>query len=116
MIDKRISIIVDAAEEKKAFDIVVLDVGGISSIADYFVILSANSTRQVVSIGEEIEHKMSENGEQPLNKDGYKTGTWILLDYGNIVVHAFQKDEREFYDLERLWADGKNIDLEKLSR
>lgn len=112
-IDKRISVIVKAGEDKKAFDIKVLDVSGLSSIADYFVIFSGNSTRQVISIGEEIEDKMSEEGHEPLNKDGYKTGEWVLLDYGDIVVHVFQKDEREFYNLEKLWIDSKIIDLEE---
>lgn len=116
MIDKRLSIIVNAAEDKKAFDIKVLEVKGVSSIADYFVILSGNSAPQVTSIGQEIEHQMSENGEQPMNKNGYKTGAWVLLDYGNIIVHIFQKDERAFYDLERLWKDAKTIEVEEISK
>lgn len=111
-IDRRISIIAEAGEDKKAFDIKILDVRGLSSVADYFVILSGNSTRQVVSIGEEIESKMSKEGYEPLNKDGYRTGEWVLLDYEDIIVHVFQKDEREFYNLERLWIDSKIIDIE----
>ncbi len=116
MTDNRLSTIVKAAEDKKAFDIKVIEIKGISTIADYFVIVSGNSKPQVSSIGEEIEHQMSENGEQPLGKDGYKNGDWVLLDYGNIIVHIFQKDVREFYDLERLWKDAKNIDVEEISK
>ncbi len=115
-IDKRISVIAKAAEDKQAFDTTLLDVRGISSIADYFVILSGNSTRQVVSIAEEIEEQMSKAGEEPLNKNGYKTATWVLLDYEDIMVHVFQKDERVFYDLERLWKDGKKMNLEDFSK
>lgn len=113
-LDKRISVIAKAGEDKKAFDISVLDVRGLSSVADYFIILSGNSTRQVVSIAEEIEYKMTKEGENPLNKDGHNTGKWILLDYENIIVHVFEKDEREFYDLERLWIDSKTIDIEDI--
>lgn len=113
-LDERISVIVKAGEDKKAFDISVLDVKGLSSVADYFIILSGNSTRQVVSIGQEIEDKMTKDGQNPLNKDGYNTGRWILLDYEDIIVHVFEKDEREFYDLERLWIDSKTIDIEDI--
>ena len=89
-IDKRISVIAKAAEDKQAFDTTLLDVRGISSIADYFVILSGNSTRQVVSIAEEIEEQMSKAGEEPLNKNGYKTATWVLLDYEDIIKKRIQ--------------------------
>lgn len=113
-IDKNISIIANAGEDKKAFDIKILDLKGISSVADYFIIFSGNSTRQVMSIGEEIEDKMNKEGIEPINKEGYNTGRWVLLDYGDILVHVFEKDEREFYDLERLWIDSKVIDLDKV--
>ncbi len=113
-IDNRISVIVKAGDDKKAFDIKVIDVKDLSSVADYFVIMSGSSTRQVVGIGEEIEYQMTKTGINPLSKEGYRTGTWVLLDYGDIVVHVFQKDEREFYDLEKLWKDGKSVDIEDL--
>lgn len=114
--DKRLSVIAKAAEDKQAFDSTVLDLRGLSSVADYFVILSGNSTRQVVAIGEAIEEEMSKEGYEPLNKNGYKTGTWVLLDYEDILVHVFQKDEREFYNLEKLWVDSKKMDLEEFSK
>lgn len=113
-IDKRISTIVKAGDDKKAFDINVLDLQGLSSVADYFIILSSSSSRQSISIGENIEEEMSKVGYEPLNKEGYNTGRWVLLDYGDILVHIFDKDEREFYDLERLWIDSKDIDIDEL--
>lgn len=113
-IDNRISTIVKAGDDKKAFDIKVLDLRGLSSVANYFIIFSGSSTRQVVGIGEEIEDKMSELGEEPLNKDGYKNGEWVLLDYEDIIVHVFHKDQRDFYNLERLWVDSKIVDIEEI--
>lgn len=113
-IDKRISTIVKAGDDKKAFDISVLDLKGLSSVSDYFIILSGGSSRQAISIGENIEDEMAKEGVEPLNKEGYNNGNWVLLDYGDILVHVFNKDEREFYDLERLWVDAKDIDIDKL--
>ena len=113
-IDKRVETIVKAGDDKKAFDIKVLDVKGLSSVADYFIIMSGNSTRQVVGIGEEIEEEMSKLKEEPLSKNGYRSGTWVLLDYEDILVHVFEKNEREFYNLERLWVDSKFVDIDDL--
>lgn len=111
-IDKRISVIAKAADDKKAFDVTILDIKGLSSVADYFIILSGNTTRQAVSIGENIEDQMSKEGYDVFNKDGYNTGKWVLLDYGDILVHIFEKEERDYYDLERLWIDGRMIDID----
>ena len=111
-IDKRISVIAKAADDKKAFDVTILDIKGLSSVADYFIILSGNTTRQAVSIGENIEDQMSKEGYDVFNKDGYNTGKWVLLDYGDILVHIFEKEERDYYDLERLWIDGRMIDVD----
>nr|WP_041701761.1 ribosome silencing factor [Gottschalkia acidurici] len=114
LMDERISIIVKAGDDKKAFDIKALDISGLSTISDYFIILSGNSQRQALSIADEIEDKMHEHGHQLLNKEGHQSGNWILLDYGDILVHVFYKDDREFYDLERLWKDAKSIDVENI--
>lgn len=111
-IDERISVIAKAADDKKAFDVTILDIKGLSSVADYYVILSGNTSRQAVSIGENIEEQMSKEGYDVFNKQGYNTGKWVLLDYGDILVHVFEKDEREYYDLERLWIDGRMIDID----
>lgn len=108
-IDNRISIIAKACDDRKAFDLKILNIGELTSMADYFVIASGNSTGQVVGIIEEIEEKMKKAGYELYGKEGYKTARWILLDFGDIVVHVFHKEEREFYNLEKLWADGEEL-------
>lgn len=104
-IDKRLEIIVAACEDKKAVDIKVIDLGGRSSLADKFVIVSGNSYTQVKAISDSVEEAMDKLGEEKLTREGYSAGRWIALDYGDIVVHIFHKDDREFYDLERLWEE-----------
>ncbi len=113
-IDKRVETIVKAGDDKKAFDIKVLDVRGLSSVANYFIIMSGNSTRQVVGIGEAVEDEMSKLKEEPLSKNGYGSGTWVLLDYEDILVHVFEKNEREFYSLEKLWSNSKLVNIDNL--
>ncbi len=103
--------IIKAAEDKKAFDIKVVDIEGISSIADYFIIISGNNERQAIAISDEIDAKMSEAGIEPLSIEGRQTGKWIILDYGDQIVHVFEKNEREFYNLEKLWIDAKTYDI-----
>lgn len=110
-IDNRILTIVKSADDKKAFDIRVLNISKLSSIADYFIIASGNSQRQVASISDEIEERMNKNGHELLGKEGYSTGRWILLDFGDIIVHVFYKEDRDFYNLERLWADAEALDI-----
>lgn len=111
---QEVEIIVKAGDSKKAFDIKAIDIIGLSSIADYFVIMSGNTERQVVAIADEIQDEMSKAGVEPSNKEGYQTGRWILLDYGDIIVHIFHKEEREFYNLEKLWVDAKPLEIENL--
>lgn len=101
--------IANAAAEKKAKDIRILNVEGLSSIADYFVICSGTSTTQVKAIANEIEDKLEENNRYVEHKEGHQFGRWILLDYGNVIVHVFHEEEREFYSVERLWADAEEI-------
>ncbi|MCR2044988.1 ribosome silencing factor [Anaerosalibacter massiliensis] len=110
-IDKRLSIISKACEDKKAFDIKILGISELSSIGDYFVIASGNSTTQVAAIADEVEEKMEESGFEILQKEGQNSARWILLDYGDIIIHIFHRDDRKFYDLERLWADSEKIEL-----
>lgn len=110
--NEQLSIIIKSADDKKAFDIKVLEISKLTSIADYFVILSGNSQRQVMAISDDIEEKMYLQGYDVRHKEGYNTGKWILLDYGDIIVHVFYKEDRDFYNLERLWADAENIDIE----
>ncbi|MCX7694393.1 MULTISPECIES: ribosome silencing factor [Caloramator] len=99
------------ASEKKARDIKILDVKGLSEIADYFVICSGTSTIQVKAIADEIEEKMAEKGYEINHKEGYNSGKWILLDYGEVIAHIFYEEDREFYDLERLWIDAEAISI-----
>ena len=96
-----------AADEKKARDIVQMDMIGLISTNDYFVICSANTATQVRAIADNIEEKMEEVGISFLHKEGYREGEWILLDYGDTVAHIFQQEAREYYALERLWGDAK---------
>ena len=103
-VEDKLRIIKDSCKEKKGIDIKVLDIKGLSSIADYCVIVSGNSVRQVSALADEIEEKMDEKGINLENIDGKTTSRWILLDYGDIIVHVFHKDEREYYDIERLWS------------
>lgn len=111
-IDKRISIITEAGLDKQALDIKVLYIGDLTTVADYFVILSGNSTIQTTTIADNIEEKMLEESYEVYSKEGHESARWILLDYGDIIVHIFHREDREFYNLEKLWADGKEIPIE----
>lgn len=96
-----------AASDKKARDIVTMDMRGLMSSTDYFVICSANTATQVRAIADNIEEKLEEAGVSAGHKEGYREGEWILLDYGDAVAHIFQQESREYYALERLWGDAK---------
>lgn len=100
--------------KRKAEDIKAIDIGGISIIADYFLIASGGSSTQVRSLAEELEDKLSQAGVNPLRVEGAQTATWIILDYGSVVIHVFYRETRRFYNLERLWADGKEVELPAL--
>ncbi len=101
-------LIAAAASDKKSFDILILDMTGVSLVTDYFIICSAHSTTQAKAIADNIEEKLEEQGIRPLHKEGYSEARWILLDYGSCVVHVFVEDERRFYNLERLWGDAQS--------
>lgn len=100
---------VELLKEKKAKDIRLLDIHEISTIADYFIIATGNSTTQVQAMSDELEEKMEVLGYEMHHKEGFRNGRWILLDFGNIIVHLFHDEERQFYKLERLWVDAKSI-------
>ncbi len=91
---------------KKGYDIRILDLRGLTTIADYFVICSADSDVQVKSIADEVDNKLSKNGIKCYHKEGYEALNWVLLDYFDVVVHVFKKDAREYFSLERLWGDA----------
>lgn len=104
-VEDKLSIITKACEDKKGIDIKTLDISKLTTIADYFVIVSGNSSTQAQSIADEIEGKLVEEGYDIISKDGYQSGRWILLDFGDIIIHIFHKEEREYYNLERLWTE-----------
>ena len=91
---------------KKGYDVRLLDLHGLSSVADYFIICSADSTIQVKAIADEVDDKLRDVGIKCHFKEGYNTLNWVLLDYFDVVVHIFKKDAREFYNLEKLWGDA----------
>ena len=105
-----------AAADRKAQDIVVLDVSETLIITDIFLIASADNERQVDAIAEEIEDKLREAGHQPLRREGTRQGRWVLLDYGDVVIHVQHSEDREFYSLERLWSDSPAIDIDGLEQ
>ncbi len=110
-LDPRIVSALSAASEKKGTDLVVLDLREIASFTDYFVIASATNERQVQAISDEIQETLKKAGTPAARVEGYKTAEWILLDYGDFVVHVFNEKARKFYDLERLWRESKRVAL-----
>ena len=101
----------DAIRTKKAFNLVILEMKGLSSIADYFVICSGKSDRQVQAIAHAIEETLKKEGIYPLGVEGFSEAKWVLLDYNDVVVHIFYEGVREFYDLEGLWNDAPNVEV-----
>jgi ribosome-associated protein len=106
--------IVKALDSKKARDIKVLKTDQVSVLADYFVICTAGSTTQIKTLSDETGKLLSELGEPPLRSEGYRSGGWVLLDFGCVVVHLFLQEMRQFYDLERLWSDAPQVDISAL--
>ncbi|WP_018702396.1 ribosome silencing factor [Anaeromusa acidaminophila] len=102
-------VIARLASEKKAMDIVILKMAEVSLVTDYFIICSSNSTTQVRAIVDHVEEKLSEAGVEPLHKEGYREGRWILLDYSECILHVFVEEDRRFYNLEQLWGDAEAL-------
>lgn len=98
-----------AAIEKKATDLVLLDLREIASFTEYFLICSGTSARQVQAVSNAIEEALLKQGKRPLHIEGYSSAEWILLDYGDFIVHVFGHASRKFYDLERLWRDARRV-------
>jgi len=105
-----------AATSKKALDIVLLDLRGLSNITDYFLIISGNSDRHVQGIAEAILENMEKEGHRPLGIEGLSQGKWVLLDYDDVVIHIFYEPVRKYYDLEGLWADAPRLVLDEASK
>jgi ribosome-associated protein len=110
-LDKHVKMAVNASREKKAEDIVVLDLRDISSFTDYFLIMQGNSKRQNMAVYEGIEQQLKSESIKPLSIEGRKSAEWILMDYGHFIVHIFSKEAREFYLLEKLWGDAPRSDF-----
>ena len=100
-----------ALDSRKGQNIQVIDVESLTSLADYFVICSGTSNTQINALCDAVEKAVNEAGEPTLHREGYRGGTWVLLDFGSVVVHVFNHEAREFYSLERLWQDGTPLDM-----
>ena len=100
-----------AACDKKAKDILLLNMENISPVTDYFIIASGNNDNQVRAMVDNVDEEMHKIGKNPTHIEGYRSGDWVLMDYEDIIVHVFNKDNRLFYDLERIWRDGKVVEL-----
>ena len=101
-----------ALADKKAKEIQALEIGDLTTLAEYFVIATGSSNTQINALVDNVEKVLHEEaGEEALHREGYRGGTWVLLDYGCIAVHVFSSEAREFYGLERLWRDGKPLDI-----
>ena len=100
-----------AAEAKQARNLVVLDVRSCTSFTDYFVICSGANSRQIQAIADEVEQSLKKQGEYPTSVEGYENAEWVLVDYGDFVVHIFSEKARTYYDLERLWRDAKTVKI-----
>lgn len=103
-----------AISSKKGLNIKLIEIGDISSLADYMVIATGTSSTHVKAIADEVEYQLDEAGISVSHIEGYRSNSWILLDYVDVIVHIFSDETREFYDLERLWQDGKEIDISNI--
>jgi ribosome-associated protein len=113
MMNNALKVALNAADAKKANDMVALDISGIASFADFFILCTGDSSRQMQAIADEVEQRLRAIGIRPSHIEGYQNAEWILMDYLEFVVHIFSKSARVYYDLERLWRDGKRLDVSK---
>lgn len=108
-IKKMAGLAIEALEDKKAEDIRVIDISEVSVLADYFLIASGKNRNQLQALADEVEEKLGRAGYPMKQSEGYDSANWILLDFGDIIIHLFDQENRLFYDLERIWRDGKQI-------
>lgn len=106
-----IKVVYNALDDKKGIDIKILDISKISVMADYFIIASGSSKNQVQALADNVEEEMLKRGIHAKQVEGYPSGNWILMDYGDFIVHVFNQDDRLFYDLERIWKDGELVEI-----
>ena len=100
----------DALDDKKALEIKVINIENVSTLADYFIIASGNNLNQVQAIVDNVEEQLGRAGYEPKQVEGTRGSNWILMDYGDVIIHVFDEENRLFYDLERIWRDGKELD------
>lgn len=108
---EKAALIAKCADDKKGKKLQVLHVGELTSIADYFVIVSGGSSTQVKAIADEVIDQLKLQGEEPIHVEGFNSAMWVLIDYADVVVHVFMEETRDFYGIERLWADAKHVRL-----
>lgn len=108
-------IAIEALEDKKAEDIRIIDISEISTLADYFIIANGTNRSQIQALADNVEEALGKAGLPLKQVEGYETANWILMDYRDIIVHVFDKENRLFYDLDRIWRDGKQIDATDLA-
>lgn len=111
---KMVKLAYEALDEKKGEDIQIIEIKDISIIADYFIIANGSNSPQVDALVDSVKDKLGRNGFEPKRIEGVRSASWILLDYGDVVVHVFSKEDRLFYNLERIWRDGKTVNREQL--
>ena len=102
-----------AIDDKKGQDIKVIDIHNVSVIADYFVIASGTNSNQVQAIVDNVEEQLGRAGYEAKQKEGNRSSSWLLMDYGDVIIHVFDEENRLFYDLERIWRDGKVLDMDE---
>lgn len=107
-------LVYQALEDKKAEDIRIIDISRVSVLADYFIIANGSNRSQIQALSDNVEENLGRAGVPAKQIEGYDTANWVLLDFGDIIVHVFDKENRLFYDLERIWRDGKPIEKEEL--
>ncbi|MCL2052762.1 MAG: ribosome silencing factor [Lachnospiraceae bacterium] len=112
--EKMAKITIEALEEKKGEEIRIIDISEISILGDYFIFASGNNRSQIQAMSNEVERLMGKNGYPAKQIEGYDTANWILLDFGDVIVHIFDKENRLFYNLERIWRDGKEVESTSL--
>lgn len=105
---------IEALEDKKAEDIKVIDISEVSVLADYFIIAGGNNVSQIQALSQNVEEKLGRAGYPVKQVEGYDTANWILLDFGDVIIHIFDKENRLLYDLERIWRDGKKIEKDEV--
>lgn len=114
-VNKMAKLACDALLEKKAEDIKIINIEKVSVLADYFIIASGNNHKQVQAMADNVEEVLGKAGFPSKQTEGYRTANWILIDYGDVIVHIFDTENRLFYDLERIWRDGRDISIEELN-